>query len=489
MRFRHFALAAGWLAGLLVAACGHGDEVETASTRGNSPGPEAAGQAGTGGAGGQAGQAGAGGMVVQTNIVRALSTGYAHTCVLLESKAIKCWGANYDGELGLGDTEVRGDDAGEMGVKLPFVDLGKDPNATRIAAGFGHSCAMLDTGKPKCWGDNNAGQLGLGNKKERGQTPGNMGDKLPVIDLGTHPPIQSFSIGSGFNCVLFEGGKIKCWGYNYYGQLGQGNQQNLGDEPGEMGDNLPFVDLGTGAKVTSLFTGENSACAILEGGKVKCWGNNTFGQLGLGDTEHRGDNPGEMGDNLPFVDLGTGARAIAVSGWSLMTCALLDSGQVKCWGTNQSGQLGLGDEKDRGVKPGEMGDNLPFVDLGTGAKVTSLTTSQNHSCALLDSGQVKCWGSNGYGQLGLGEDSGRGKSPGEMGDNLPPVDLGAGLQVVSLAAGGDHTCALFSNQRLKCWGDNNYGELGQGDRQSRGNTPGSMGDHLPFVVFGKATSP
>ena len=179
----------------------------------------------------------------------------------------------------------------------------------------------------------------------------------------------------------------------------------------------------------------------------------------------------------------------AIAAGSGHACALFESGQVKCWGSNSHGSLGIGDAANRGANHAQMGDNLPFLDLGTEQKASALAVGYRHACALLAAGQVKCWGSNGYGQLGLGEDSGRGKSPGEMGDNLPPVDLGAGLQVVSLAAGGDHTCALFSNQRLKCWGDNNYGELGQGDRQSRGNTPGSMGDHLPFVVFGKATSP
>ena len=97
---------------------------------------------------------------------------------------------------------------------------------------------------------------------------------------------------------------------------------------------------------------------------MKCWGGNDRGQLGLGDTDHRGDAPFEMGDNLPFVDLGPGAEAAWLATQENHTCALLVDGRLKCWGANDDGQLGVGDTADRGDEAGEMGDALPAVDLG-----------------------------------------------------------------------------------------------------------------------------
>ena len=132
-----------------------------------------------------------------------------------------------------------------------------------------------------------------------------------------------------------------------------------------------------------------------------------------------------MGDNLPAVDLGTGRRAVEISAGELHTCARLDDGQVKCWGSNNSGQLGLGDEIDRGIQPGEMGDSLPAIDLGTGRSALEIVAGRTSTCTRLDNGESKCWGSNGYGGLGLGDTNYRGDGPGEMGDNLPAIDFGA----------------------------------------------------------------
>jgi alpha-tubulin suppressor-like RCC1 family protein len=151
-------------------------------------------------------------------------------------------------------------------------------------------------------------------------------------------------------------------------------------------------------------------------------GVNWDGQLGLGDTANRGDGPGEMGDALPSIDLGRGRSATALSAGNYHTCAVLDDGAVKCWGFNGFGQLGLGDTAWRGDGPGEMGDALPSIDLGTGRSATALTAT-SHTCALLDHGSLKCWGQNEYGQLGLGDTAFRGDGPGEMGDALPAVLL------------------------------------------------------------------
>ena len=125
---------------------------------------------------------------------------------------------------------------------------------------------------------------------------------------------------------------------------------------------------------------------------VKCWGGNYNGQLGLGDTNSRGDESNEMGDNLPAVNLGTGRTAKAIATGELHTCALLDDDSVKCWGGNHRGQLGLGDTNSRGDESNEMGDNLPAVNLGTGRTAKAIATGGYHTCALLDNDSVKCWG-------------------------------------------------------------------------------------------------
>ena len=157
------------------------------------------------------------------------------------------------------------------------------------------------------------------------------------------------------------------------------------------------------------------------------------------------------------------------------------SGSLKCWGQNSYGQLGLGDTSDRGDVPTQMGDALPEVDVGI-KSVTRVVAGVDHTCALLDDANMKCWGGNAYGQLGLGDTSSRANQAAEMGDALPPVDLGTGKQVVEIAAGDYHTCARFDDNTLKCWGRNDVGQLGVADTSNRGAGPGEMGDALPNLV-------
>ena len=250
-----------------------------------------------------------------------------------------------------------------------------------------------------------------------------MGDALPTVDLGTGRTALAISAGRSLStCAILDDRTVKCWGDNGQGALGLGDQNTRGDQPGEMGDNLPTVNLGTGRTALAISTSVAGACAILDNGSVKCWGRNSTGQLGLGDTNNRGDTSNEMGDNLPSVNLGTGRTAISISARGEHACAVLDDGSVKCWGHN-IGTLGLGDTTDRGDNPGEMGDALPAVALGTSRTALTVSTGSKASCVVLDSNTVKCWGFNSDGQLGLGTTDTRGDGPGEMGNNLPAVDL------------------------------------------------------------------
>lgn len=416
-----------------------------------------------------------------------LKVGNAHICVLLDNSQVKCWGNNGFGQLGYGDTNSRGDAAGEMGDSLPFVDLGTGRSVKQISVGFAHTCAILDNSMVKCWGRNSSGALGYGDTDSRGDEPGEMGDALPYVDLGTGRTALQISTNSSHTCALLDNSQVKCWGFGADGILGYGNGTTRGDGPGEMGDALPFVNLGTGRFARQITTGSDFSCALLDNSQVKCWGRGAFGKLGYGDTLNRGDTPAEMGDGLPFVDLGTGRSALKVEAGFFHVCALLDNSQVKCWGDNSNGRLGYGDVNVRGDEVGEMGDALPYVDLGAGRVAQDVVAGSSHTCALLDYSQVKCWGAGGNGKLGSGDLLDRGDAAGEMGDNLAFLNFGRAksrlLGVREMAIGSNYSCALLLNGRVKCWGQS-FGRLGYGDTVTRGNLSGQMGDNLPFVDLG-----
>jgi E3 ubiquitin-protein ligase HERC3 len=370
-----------------------------------------------------------------------------------------------------------------MGVALPAVNLGTGRTAVEVAAGSGHTCARLDDGSTKCWGENTFGQLGLGDTERRGEEPDEMGDDLPPVDLGPGRSAVRLAAGYWHTCALLDNGAVKCWGRSNHGQLGLGDMETRGDDPAEMGAALHAVDLG-GRAAVDLTASYTHACALLDNGAVKCWGDNEFGQLGLGDTASRGDGPGEMGDMLPPVDLGSGRSAIGLAAGPQWTCARLDSLTLKCWGSNFSGQLGLGDTANRGDEPGEMGDSLLPVDFGSGRTVTAVAVGDWHACAILDQGTVKCWGSSVYGQVGQGDHERYGDEPGEMGDLLAEVDLGTGQKAVGLTAGSQHSCVLLENHAVKCWGWNLSGQLGLEDAIDRGDDPGEMGNSLATLNLG-----
>jgi alpha-tubulin suppressor-like RCC1 family protein len=407
----------------------------------------------------------------------ALAGGSTHACALFETGDVKCWGGNSDGSLGLGDTAPRGDDPGEMGPSLPIVDLGTGRKATQVAAGGNTTCVLLDDDSLKCWGR----VIRPGGFVPIGDAPGEMGDALPVIDLGTGRTAVSLAVAGAVVCALLDNGSVKCWGHNEIGTLGLGDTANRGDDAGEMGDALPPVNLGTGRTAIAITAGSEHVCALLDNATVKCWGKGDKGQMGIGQHSNRGDQPGEMGDALPAVPLGTGRSAVAITAGQDYSCALLDNASVKCWGYNASGRLGLGDTLARGNEPGEMGDALPAVALGTGRTVVVVNAGQASSCAILDDGTTKCWGLNLVGELGIGDTLSRGDNPGEMGDGLPDIDLGTGRTSIDLVGGTNYACALLDDQSVKCWGGNSRGIIGQGDFEPRGDEPGEMGDALPPI--------
>ena len=236
-----------------------------------------------------------------------------------------------------------------------------------------------------------------------------------------------------------------------------------------MGNDLNPVG-GNDFKVKAITAGFHHTCAILQDDTIRCWGLNGAGQLGYDDTNDRNN----VANLDPVGGTGTNAfKAKAIAAGAKHTCAILkggdDDNKVKCWGRNDSAQLGQGtittqnDNQNIGDAEEEMG-NLNPINLGDDRTAKAISAGVKHTCVLLDNNEMKCWGVNNVGQLGLGHKNTIGDDSAEMGDALasapPPVDR----TIISIAAGGAHSCYILDNEdeSVRCWGHNWYGQLGQG---------------------------
>ncbi|CAM9282890.1 unnamed protein product [Ascophyllum nodosum] len=406
-----------------------------------------------------------------------LAVGDNHACALLDDGSVKCFGANAYGQLGYGDTTDRGKDSDTMGDDLGAVDLGGDGAAVvAMSAGSAHTCVIFEDGTLKCFGRNNRGQLGLGDTNDRGDEEDEMGEFLPAVSLGANRTAIAVSADGDRTCILLDNANVRCWGDGEYGALGSGDEDNAG-EGNEIADS---VDLGDAA-VADIGGGP---CAVFEDGSLSCWGKGCYGKNGQGAMDNVGDDEGEMGAALGTVPLGDDILVQAVAAGRDFVCAVLQSGGLKCWGRGEGGQLGNEGVATVGDDPDEMGDMLPFVDLGARGDVLKVSAGEQHVCAVMSAGAVKCWGRNFYGNLGLEGFRARGHKDGTMGDALPEVSLGTDRIAVALVAGGERTCAILDSGELKCWGGNSDGQLGLEDTNPRGVSQGQMGDDLPAVALG-----
>ena len=384
----------------------------------------------------------------------ALSSGGFHTCAILDNGAVSCWGSGTYGRLGNGGTSTK---------TTPTLtsSLGTGRTAVALSSGNYHTCAILDNGAVSCWGYGTNGRLGNGATSDK-STP------TLTSSLGTGRTAVALSSGGYHTCAILDNGAVSCWGWGYYGQLGNG---------GTSDKSTPTLtsSLGTGRTAVALSSGSSHTCAILDNGAVSCWGSGFSGPLGNGGTSNK---------NSPTLtsNLGTGRTAVALSSGASHTCAILDNGSVSCWGYGSSGQLGNGGTSNKNSP-------TPTSSLGTGRtaalserdfdgdgtfnifqahsnldyRESTLSSGGSHTCAILDNGAVSCWGDGYSRQLGNGGTS----------DKTTPTltsSLGTGRTAVALSSGGHHTCAILDNGAVSCWGDGTYGQLGNGATSTK-STP------------------
>lgn len=291
-----------------------------------------------------------------------------------------------------------------------------------LAAGWNFTCAITGEGVVMCWGNNSDGQLGDGSRTARTK---------PVEVKNLSVRAVAVTAGAGHACILTEEQGVKCWGRNKKGELGDGTSQRSGE---------PMDVSGLTGGVVAIAAGDDHTCAVTALGALQCWGDNTYGQLGDGTTETR---------NTPVSVPGlSGVTAVAAG--TAHTCAQTAAGEVMCWGRNDQGQLGMETESESRPEPEAVG--------GLTAGVSSLMAKGGHTCILSGATGIQCWGANKFGQLGDGTFTGR---------SLPAPVTGLDGSIAILATGWSQTCAVLGDGRLKCWGWNFYGQLGEGSIANR----------------------
>jgi len=265
----------------------------------------------------------------------AIAVGFDHACAILDNASLICWGGNSAGQLGDGTT---------TSSSTVSVDLGVGRTAAAIGTGSSHTCAILDNASLKCWGSNSHGQLGDGTTTD---------SSSPVsVDVGAGRFAVAVSGGRYHTCAILDDGSVKCWGYNGHGGLGDGTYTDSSTPSSS-------VDLGTGLTAVSIATGYYHSCAILSDASLKCWGKNSDGQLGDGDTSS---------SNTPVsVAIGSVRSVLAVAAGSGHTCAIMDNMSVQCWGSNSAGQLGDGTTTDSTTPTTTDSTTPTYVSLANGS--------------------------------------------------------------------------------------------------------------------------
>jgi alpha-tubulin suppressor-like RCC1 family protein len=354
-----------------------------------------------------------------------------HTCTVLSNGLeASCWGSGSFYQLGNGTAESS--TSAVLVAGLPLYDevtLLPIDEVLQVSGGGYHTCALLHSGRIFCWGRNDFGQLGIGSVVEAREPQ-------EVLLAGSYPDWDFVSAGYYHTCAIHRHGGLACWGANDRGQLGNGTTE---------GQLEPTVVTGLSSRATRVSTGRSHTCAVLDDGDVQCWGDDASGQIG-NDTVTGGYT------DVPMDVVGLSGEALAVSLGFLHSCALLSGGEVMCWGDNTEGQLGIGTTGTGGSTPVAV-TLTAAASTKAAPSASNLSSGENHTCVLLVDGRIDCWGAGDSGQLGNG-----------TGDNQPlPVDVtGLAAGATAVSCGLAHSCALFETGTVHCWGDNGAGQLGNG---------------------------
>ena len=340
--------------------------------------------------------------------VIAIANGGYHVCALINTGAVKCWGYNLYGQLGNNSTT-------NSSVAVDVNGLGSGSGISAITTGLYQSCALTNNSTAKCWGGNAQGQLGIG-------TAASSFDPVNVSGLGS--AMRAVTTGAFHACALSDAGVVRCWGRNVEGELGNTSTEN---------STIPVDVSGLGSGASAISAGGYHSCGLTNSGVAQCWGYNYYGQLG---------NTSTTNSSLPVDVSGLGSAATAIASGTYHTCALASGSAAKCWGYNGDGELGNG---------GTTSSTIPVNVSGLGSGVSAIATRAYHTCALIAGGVAKCWGYNGYGELGNG---------GVTSSPVPVNVSGLGAGLTGITVGGYHTCALTSSGAVKCWGRNTEGQLG-----------------------------
>ena len=265
-----------------------------------------------------------------------------------------------------------------------------------------------------------------------------LGGDVSIMGTNESREWMTISMGERHACGLTKAGKAYCWGSNYWGQLGNGTNNNT-YIPAAVNSNSNFKQIKAGGEHT---------CAINKSGKAYCWGRGDLGQLGNGNLSKQ-SSPVAVSSSLTFKEIGVG---------QYYTCGLTEAGKAYCWGYEGFGRLGNGGNRAAGevTTPTAVSGNHIFTDIGVG---------DLHTCALNEAGKAYCWGYGNYGQLGNGDSN----------YYLVPKAVIGGLSFNQIEANNDHTCALTQSGKAYCWGLGNYGQLGNGSNNSQSSPVGVLG--------------
>lgn len=337
-----------------------------------------------------------------------IMAGEDHTCAITEAGDVFCWGRNLDGELGDGTGQTRR-------TPVPVVGL---TSVHQLAGSRYHTCALKRDGTVWCWGRNDKGQLGDGTTDGRA---------VPVQVTGLADATQ-VTTGQGFSCALLRAGTVSCWGDGSNGRLGNGNAD---------GSPTP-VEVMHLAEATQISAGRGHACARRADGTIACWGSDSDGQAGV---------PGDARQHLTAQAVPGLTGIAAVAAGASNTCARHDDGHLSCWGDIYEGLVGNGQS---GGDPDDVGAPFQIPEL---EGVAEVGIGKYQVCARLESGEVRCWGDDGYGNLG-GE---------ERGDHASPSPVHGLTDAQHLAVGYAHICVVRATGAISCWGKSGEGQLGIAD--------------------------